>query len=276
MAVIPKFDINALEQISKVLGDAASGSELTNIFQHCNIDDTLGHGGTKWRRIFHSLSQKQESDRCGNNIVAFIQAVMAPVRFDNRQTFEDLRSSINIKLAFCGMQLREDGQITEVSTAKTITEAEKRADSLKHRLQHRNIHSEIMKYCKTELLQDNYFHAVFEATKGVAQRIREKTNLDMDGAELVQKAFSISKPILAFNTLRTEQEKNDHKGFSNLLIGFFGAVRNPHAHVPKILWEGEEEAADYLTLASLLMRKIEQTIVTPHTSVASQGGNNED
>jgi uncharacterized protein (TIGR02391 family) len=63
--------------------------------------------------------------------------------------------------------------------------------------------------------------------------------------------------------LRTEQEKNDHKGFSNLLIGFFGAVRNPHAHVPKILWEGEEEAADYLTLASLLMRKVEQAVIIP-------------
>jgi uncharacterized protein (TIGR02391 family) len=268
MAAVPKFNISALEQISKVLGDAASGSELTNIFQQCNIDDTVGYGETKWRRIFHSLCQKQQNDGCGNNIVAFIQVVMSPVRFDNKQTFEALRTSINVKLAFCGMQLREDGQIAEVSAAKTITEAEKRANSLKHRLQHRNIHPEIMKYCKAELLQDNYFHAVFEATKGVAQRIREKTNLDMDGADLVQKAFSISNPLLAFNTLRTKQEKNDHKGISNLLIGFFGAVRNPHAHVPKILWEGEEEAADYLTLASLLMRKIEQAIVTPHASTA--------
>lgn len=266
MATIPQFDVNALEQISKILGEGVTGSELTNIFQQCNISDAFGYGATKRRRIFQSLSLKQQSDGCGNNIVAFIQAVMAPVRFNDKQIYEGLRTSINVKLAFCGMQLREDGRITGVSAATTITEAEKRANSLKHRLQYRNIHPEIMKYCRAELLQDNHFHAVFEATKGVAQRIREKTNLDLDGAELVQKAFSINKPLLVFNTLQTEQERNDHKGFSNLLIGFFGAVRNPHAHVPKILWEGEEEAADYLTLASLLMLKIEHATVVPYSN----------
>ncbi len=270
MAAVPKIDINALEQASRILGDAVTGSELANIFNQCNIEDVYGSDGTKWRRIFHSLSQRQESDGCGNNAVAFIQVVMAPVRFENQNRFEELRSAINVKLAFCGMQLREDGKVIKVEAAKTITDAEKRANSLRYRLQYRNIHPEIMKYCKAELLQDNYFHAVFEATKGVAQRIREKTGLDLDGAELAQKAFAINKPLLAFNTLQTEQERNDHKGFSNLLIGFFGAVRNPHSHVPKILWEGEEEAADYLTMASLLMRKIEQAVVTPHASVQDQ------
>jgi len=249
MATIPQFDINAIEQISKVLGNAASGTELSSIFRQCNIDDLLGYGATK----------------CGNNVAAFIQAVMSPVRFDEEQRFEELRTSLNIKLAFCGMQLQKNGEIGQVDPARTITEAQKRANSLRHRLQYRNIHPEIMKYCKAELLQDNYFHAVFEATKGVAQRIREKTGLDFDGAELIQKVFSVNSPMLVFNTLRTEQEKKDHKGFSNLLIGFFGAVRNPRAHVPKILWEGEEEAADYLTLASLLMRKIEQAIVIPYS-----------
>ncbi|MGD0597579.1 MAG: TIGR02391 family protein [Sedimentisphaerales bacterium] len=264
MATIPQVDVNTIEQISKVLGNAASGSELSNIFIQRNIDDVLGYGATKWRRIFQGLTQKQQIDKCGNNIVAFIQAVMSPVRFDEEQKFEELRMTINIKLAFCGMQLQKDGKITRVEPAGTITEAEKRANSLRYRLQYRNIHPEVMKYCKAELLQDNYFHAVFEATKGVAQRIRERTGLDLDGAELVQKVFSVNSPLLAFNTLRTEQERNDHKGFSNLLTGFFGAVRNPRAHVPKILWEGEEEAADYLTLASLLMRKIEQAIVVPY------------
>ena len=33
--------------------------------------------------------------------------------------------------------------------------------------------------------------------------------------------------------LPTESEKSEQKGFANLLIGLFGAVRNPLTHAPK-------------------------------------------
>lgn len=261
MAVIPKLNLNTLEQISRILGDVASGSQLTNIFRQCSIADVVGEGGTKWRRIYHSLEEKQKTDKCGNNIGSFIQTAMAPIRFDGNLKFQEYREALNAKLAFCGLQLGEDGKLREVEAVNTIPEAERRASELRRKLQDRNIHPEILKYCKAELLQDNYFHAVFEATKGVAQYIRNKTGLASDGAKLVDDAFSIQRPLLAFNTLQTETEQSEHKGFANLLKGFFGAVRNPHAHTPKIIWEGEIEATDYLTLASMLMRKLEQAVI---------------
>jgi uncharacterized protein (TIGR02391 family) len=120
----------------------------------------------------------------------------------------------------------------------------------------------VLKYCRTELLQDNYFHAVFEATKGLAQRIRDLSGVDADGAALVDRAFSIERPVLAFNTLRSQTEKTEHKGFAALLKGCFAAVRNPLAHEPKILWEGEDDAADYLSLISLLHRKLDECVST--------------
>jgi uncharacterized protein (TIGR02391 family) len=124
----------------------------------------------------------------------------------------------------------------------------------------------VLKYCNTELLQYNYFHAVFEATKGLAQRIRDCSGVDADGAALVDRVFSVEHPILAFNTLVTETEKSEHKGFAALLKGCFAAVRNPLAHEPKILWEGEDDAADYLSLISLLHRKLDECVPT-QTSV---------
>ena len=80
----------------------------------------------------------------------------------------------------------------------------------------------MLKYCRAELMQDNYFHAVFEAAKGLAQRIREESGVDGDGASLVDQVFSVNQPILAFNTLQTETEKSEHKGFAALLKGCFG------------------------------------------------------
>ena len=111
-------------------------------------------------------------------------------------------------------------------------------------------------------MQANYFHAVFEATKGLAQRIRDMVSIEADGAALVDRVFSIERPLLAMNALQTETEKSLHKGFANLLRGCFGAVRNPLAHEPKILWEGEDDAADYLSLISLLHRKLDDCVST--------------
>ncbi len=110
-------------------------------------------------------------------------------------------------------------------------------------------------------MQDNYFHAVFEATKGLAQRIRDMTGVQLDGAALIDYVFAIDRPLLALNSLRTESEKSEHKGFALLLKGCFGAIRNPRAHEPKILWGGEDDVVDYLTLLSLLHRKLDDAVL---------------
>ena len=110
-------------------------------------------------------------------------------------------------------------------------------------------------------MQENYFHAVFEACKGLFQRVRELSGIESDGASLVDKVFSIENPHIAFNTLKTETEQSEHKGFAQLLKGCYAACRNPLAHGPKILWRGEVDAADYLTLISMLHRKLDQCVV---------------
>ena len=120
----------------------------------------------------------------------------------------------------------------------------------------RLIHPDVLKYCKAELMQDNYFHAVFEASKGLAQLIRDRAGVDGDGVYLVDSVFSVNRPVLVFNTLQTDTEQSEHKGFALLLKGCFAAIRNPLAHQPKIMWNSEDDAADYFTLISLLYRKL--------------------
>ena len=115
-------------------------------------------------------------------------------------------------------------------------------------------------------MEENYFHAVFEAAKGLAERIREKTGLKIDGVNLIRETFERPKggfPILAINALETETELNEHDGLTNLIIGAFKLFRNPIAHTPKILWQHDiEDAVDCLTLISFLHFKLDQSFPT--------------
>lgn len=265
MAKIDKLDLSIVESICKVLGDTEkgfTGTEIAKLLHESGIED-IDSANTKWKRLNSALANKQQVDACANNLLAFIQNSLNPARhYNNLEWFNEIRYEINQVLSFAGLHLGEDGKISTVSKSTTISEAKARASKLKENLVSRKVHPDVLRYCKEELVVDNYFHAVFEATKSVAEKVRSKTGLTTDGAALVDEAFSFkSVPHLALNTLQTESEKSEQKGFMNLLKGLFGTFRNTTAHAPKIMWSIEEEdALDILSLVSLVHRRLDKAI----------------
>jgi uncharacterized protein (TIGR02391 family) len=266
MATVARFDEATLRAICSILGDTATGlagSEIGQMLKECGIVDPLP-SGTKRYRLYDALSQRQRQDKCGNNVVAFVQTAINPVNYvSNHELFESRRSELNKVLAFAGWILGEDGKFQPAKAVRTLSEAQQRAGRLRMELENRNVHEDVLRFCRAELLQDNYFHAVFEATKSVADKIREKSGLDADGAELVDSAFGGNMPLLAFNTLQTKTEHSEHTGLMNLLKGLFGTFRNVTAHAPKIKWViNEQDALDMLSLASLLHRRLDKAVRT--------------
>jgi uncharacterized protein (TIGR02391 family) len=176
---------------------------------------------------------------------------------------------LNQVLIFSGYSLENNGKLRKQQAAQTLDEAHERANRLKTELRRRGVHYDVLTFCKAELIQSNYFHAVFEATKSVADKIRSRTGLTGDGAELVDQAFSLGKvgmPFLAFNSLQTETEQKEQAGLMNLMKGMFGAFRNVTAHAPKISWTiTEQDALDLLTIASLIHRRLDSAVRTPKT-----------
>lgn len=173
---------------------------------------------------------------------------------------------LNTLLAFSGLSIGEDGEVRRINSARTLSEAEERAGRLRKELLGRRVHADVLRFCRAELLQDNYFHAVFEATKSVADKIRDKSGLTADGSPLIDQAFGLGPtgiPLLAFNSLQTETEQSEHKGLMNLLKGVFGTFRNTTAHALKIKWViAEQDALDMLSLASLLHRRLDAAVRT--------------
>jgi uncharacterized protein (TIGR02391 family) len=271
--IVPSLHEAHLEQICNILAHTntgLTGREIDTLLLRLSIPDPAPTA-SKRVRLFNALALKQGQDRCGNNVIALVEEAMNPVRYHSNPTlFEARRCDLNVVLAFSGYTLREDGAIIQAPKSTTLSEAQHRARRLEANLRARATHSDVLRFCRPELLQDNYFHAVLEATKSVAEKIRLKSGLAADGAELADKAFGGLRPILAINTLRTETEQSEQRGFTNLLKGMFGLFRNVTAHAPKITWPiTEDDALDLLSLASYLHRRIDQAVPTSATRTSS-------
>ena len=266
---IPVFNEANLEQVCNVLGDTSSGltgSEIGRYFRECGIADP-NPGMTKRIRLFDALLARQRNDACANNVCGFIQRVMNPVlHVQSPEHFKSKQAELNRVLSFEGLRLTDEGKLEQCRQARTISEAEAAAGELRRKLIDRGVHPDVLKFCRTELVQANYFHAVLEAAKSVAQKIREKTGLASDGADLVDEAFGNRQegvPGVAFNALVTDSERSEHTGLMNLMKGFFGTLRNPTAHAPRIAWKiTEQDALDMMTIASLLHRRLDGAVRT--------------
>lgn len=105
-------------------------------------------------------------------------------------------------------------------------------------------------------MDGHYTQAVEEAAKAVFQYIRETTGLKSDGASLINSAFSLKNPILAFGDLNDENVRNGQVGFVEILKGFAKGVRNPLAHTHK-RQEEMQKGFEYLVMASPFCRSID-------------------
>ena len=184
---------------------------------------------------------------------------MKPERYAREsERFEPMRASLNRALAFSGLAVEASGKLVEVTVATTLGEATRRAQELRADLLSRNVHADVLQFCRAELVVDNYFHAVLEATKSIFDKLRAKTGFIEDGAPLVDRAFAGDTPKLAVNPLATESQRSEQRGFANLLKGTFGMFRNPTAHEARVHWTmTKEDAEDLLSLASMIHRRLD-------------------
>ena len=257
------FRSGDLEALCKILADTdtgLTGSEIGHTLAQIGVIDT-DTTMTKWRRLYNALADNQNKRQDGNNVLAFIATALRPTRYtNNEENYESMLMGVNKVLAFHGLEFKDDGKFHTIKPVSTLAEAEKRAQKFTTSVSDRNLHKDLLHFCRAELLQDNYFHAVLEATKSVASKVRSLTELTSDGSKLIDDAFGGTNPILKINAFKTDTEKSEQRGFTNLAKGLFGTFRNPTAHAPKIEWDLEEQdALDLFTLASYVLRRIDNS-----------------
>lgn len=263
MTNIPKLTQQVIEQSSRLLGECSTGDEITRMFQDIGVVDDSGES-TKWRRINTVLWRAQQRDGNATRYIEFVQRMLAPVRYIGRgDCFKAIVEQFNQIIMFDGLKYNDDGTFIRISPTLTLSAAERMANSLRVQLVNRNAHAEVLKYCTAELVANDAFHAIFEACKGVFERIRSLSGSTLDGNRLIESVFGGTMPILALNTLQTQTERDEQLGFMSLLKGCVSACRNPIAHEPRVLWAGsDEDALDSLVLISLLHKKLDKCVRT--------------
>ncbi|WP_367866993.1 TIGR02391 family protein [Pedobacter sp. WC2423] len=253
-----------LESICAVIGDTVeglTGTEITKILADCKMTDNLSMA-SKSTRLYNAFVLYQNRNQCSNGILKFLSHAMHPARYMKRnELFQYRLNELNKSLSFIGLELSKEAKYKKVAAARTLSDAQERASHYKSKLELRNIHPEVFKYCDEELVKENYFHSVFEGVKGVAQRLRDKTGVHADGNALVDVIFSTANPLLKINPLLTDTQRSEHLGLSNMIKGLFGVIRNPTAHTPKIKFViNEAEALDIMTIVSYVHKKLDKGV----------------
>jgi Protein of unknown function (Hypoth_ymh) len=191
--------VPAIEEVCKVLGDAVKGDQIPNLIAPLKVNGEPGtEQGTKWKRLFNAVIARQNKSQDGKGLVRLVMEVMRPVRFDSSAEFEATRALVNARLLLSGFEVREDGVVVIAKAARTVGEAQQRADDLRADLARRDVHPDVLAFCRAEPLQQNYFHAVLEASKSVADKLRTLSGVTsgsaFDGTRLVYHVLPGGQP----------------------------------------------------------------------------------
>lgn len=263
----PQLTPPQIERIAQVLGDTEkgyTGSELGHHLDQCRIKD-IDPNLTKWKRLYNAFSFAVNSTGSTNTVYSFIQYCMEPAQgLKNPERYNWMRMELNRVLMLAGIEIGDDGKFHAVSKAESLGEVQRRTKELRDKLTGYGAHHKVLECCREELLVEDYFHAVQEAAKSLCDHVREKSGLKTDGAELINTAFAVGDPYVAFNSLQSSSERNQQNGLKEMICGVIHMVRNVTAHELRIHWDvNENDAIDILTQISYLHKLLDECVTVP-------------
>lgn len=264
-----KITNKTIIDISKVLGNLLTGSEITTMLNDLNLPnyDSINnrpYTSTKWKRLNESIHSACRTSQSAKPLFKAIEYVMSPSNFmDSPEDWYFNKNNLNKLLIFHGFEIVDSGKISKTKVVKTFSGAQKRLKSFNDKLDSYDIHQEIFKYCTVELFEQNYFHAIFEASKGILDRVRLISESNLDGNSLINENFKLNQPIILIrnNLLESSDDRSAYNGLKSLLKTIVYLYRNPKAHNPKLYdVTSETDAITAFTLMSLAHKTLDNCI----------------
>jgi uncharacterized protein (TIGR02391 family) len=104
----------------------------------------------------------------------------------------------------------------------------------------------------------HYANAIEDAVKALNALVKLNSGIDdRDGTALMECVFNPKSPVLKFNSLSDDSDKDEQRGFMMLFSGAVAGLRNPRAH--KIIQDEPEMALEFIAFTSLLAKLADKT-----------------
>jgi uncharacterized protein (TIGR02391 family) len=123
------------------------------------------------------------------------------------------------------------------------------------------VHPEVARISKSRFESGHYADSVEAAMKEInvviKKKVRDATSQELDGAPLMERAFSLGNPVIKLeDDLTTDTGRNIQLGYMKLFVGAMIGIRNPKAHGNISI--DANRAMHFLFLASLLLHKLDE------------------
>lgn len=120
------------------------------------------------------------------------------------------------------------------------------------------LHPEIARAASKRFQDGNYSDAVEAAVKALNGLVRLRSGSDLDGTKLMESVFSPNNPMIKFNALADQSDKDEQKGFMMMFSGAVAGLRNPRAH--KFIQDDPERALEFIAYVSLLAKLLDDAV----------------
>jgi uncharacterized protein (TIGR02391 family) len=252
-----------LEEIARAIGDTYTGTQLPRFLRDAGIPDSslLAEGvtGSKWEYVFAVLEELHDGGSATRRTLReFIGGWLSGIH--HTPPDKDVQRRIVALLARQGWHVRDYRLVIGPRSDDALAAL----TPVGRDAQLAALHPELREVATRYLESGHLEVAIFEAFKAINNRVKTMTSLDLDGSQLMGRAFADTNAPLILADLSTETGRNIQAGFRFLFMGAVQGIRNPDAHEQfKELNDGE--AFEMLAFASMLMRRLDEAATAAST-----------
>ncbi|MDD9813249.1 MAG: TIGR02391 family protein [Thaumarchaeota archaeon] len=244
-----KFLLPAIEHLSRAIGEAHSGEEITALFRRAGFGSVAYDGGARSMFLYAALERLQRDVGAGA-ILDVLKAACGP----DAPRRDGVRCKVNECLCFYGLRMDDGGELHRTEAGRADPDGGREA------FMQRNYHRIVTDAARAGFLQGDYFQAVRDSCREFERLVRGKSGLEMSGKELMARALDpkagleISLPLSASMTRDSVQE-----GIMHMCVGIMASAMHPTAHETRRSFPiGRDEALDMLGVISHLCRQIDR------------------
>ena len=250
---VDEFHLSVLERLARIIGNAYTGTEITDLLRRAGFETIRHDGGTKWRFLYSAFEDLQ--GRFGpEGILKVLTVACSPQETLNRP---GVRADVNECLAFSGLEIGKDGEVRRVERAQSPRGGDGPL------FDQRGYHQIVVEHGRAGFLRGDYFGAVRDCCQGLEGLVRGRSGLEGYGRDLMARALSpkergngleTSLPGVSEKTRDSVQE-----GTMHLCMGIMASARNPTAHESRSSFPiSRHDALEILSVISHVCRQIDR------------------